>query len=64
MYATIETLDASIIVIGDFNPVVISPDWLERNNFIGKDDAEDARNDDGTVISRKVTQFETSWFAL
>ena len=64
MDATIEIFGASVIVIGDFNPAIISPDWLEQNNLIGKDDAEDARQDDGTVISHKATQFETSWFAM
>lgn len=64
MDATIEIFGASVIVIGDFNPAIISPDWLEQNNLIGNEDADEARQSESTVISHKATQFETNWFAM
>lgn len=62
-----EILTSSIVAVGDFNPAIFSPDWLERNNLIGKDDA-DAVQEKGQgrslLISHQVTTFETKWFAL
>lgn len=64
---TAETLTSVIVALGDFNPAIISPDWLEKNGLIGKDDADSTReNDHGQqlIISHQVSAFETDWFAL
>ncbi len=67
MAYTAEILGSSIIVVGDFNPAIFSPDWLERNSLIGTEDADAAR--EGTegremIVSKQVATFETGWFAL
>ena len=64
MAATIEISNSSIVAVGNFNPPIFSPDWLERNKLIGEDDAEGARNDAGLVISHQISRFDTEWFTL
>lgn len=59
-----EILASSIVAIGDFNPAIFSPDWLERNQLIGKDDASTAREGAQFVVTHQVTAFETDSFAL
>lgn len=52
---------SSVVAVGRFNPPIISPDWLERNKLLGKDDAEAARQAPSFLLSHQVSQFETSW---
>lgn len=62
-----ETFSSSIVAIGDFNPAIFSPDWLERNDLIGEGDAETAREGNygrQMLVSHQVSTFETAWFAL
>lgn len=62
-----EILTSSIIAIGDFNPAIFSPDWLERNNLIGEGDAKTAREgSEGRplLVSHQATTYESEWFAL
>ena len=50
-----EILASAIVAIGDFNPAIFTPDWLERNGLIGKDDADAAREekpDRALLVSR------------
>lgn len=64
---TPEILTSVIIAIGDFNPAILSPDWLEGNNLIGKGDAETVREgiqSNSLIVTHQVTTFETKWFAL
>ena len=62
-----EIFTSVIVVLGDFNPAIFTPDWFERNNLIGEGDATVAR-EGGTgkqpLISRQVSNFETEWFTL
>lgn len=62
-----EILTSSIVVVGDFNPAIFSPDWLERNKLIGEGDAATAREGSQgkeTVITRQIATYETEWFTL
>jgi hypothetical protein len=65
---TAEILTSSIVAVGDFNPAIFSPDWLERNDLIGEGDADTAREGGRTrsmmLVSHQATTFETEWFAL
>lgn len=64
---TAEILSSSIVVVGNFNPAIVSPDWLERNHLIGVGDADTAREGSqnrSMIVSNQVTSFETDWFAL
>ncbi len=62
-----EILNSAIVVIGDFNPSIFSPDWLERNELIGEGDAVVAREGGSgrkLLVSHQVTNYETDWFTL
>ncbi len=64
---TAEILTSSFVVVGDFNPAIISPDWLEKNDLIGKEDADVAREGSQgrpMLVSHQVAVYETGWFAL
>lgn len=67
MTFTAEILNSAIVVVGDFNPAIFSPDWLERNELIGEGDAIVAREGSAgrqLLVSHQVTNFETDWFTL
>lgn len=67
MAYTAEILTSAIIVVGDFNPAIFSPDWLEGNKLIGKGDADMVREKSqgkSLIVSHQVAAFETKWFAL
>lgn len=51
-------------MVGAFNPAIFSPDWLEYNNLIGRDDAEDARSCERFIVSQQATVYETKSFDL
>ncbi|MFY9261048.1 MAG: hypothetical protein WAO71_11125 [Gallionella sp.] len=59
-----EIFGSAIVLVGNFNPAIFSPDWLENNGLIGNGDAEEARQSPSFIISRQVSVFETDWFAL
>jgi hypothetical protein len=64
---TADILTSAVIVVGDFNPAIFSPDWLVRNGLIGEADGTVARDGLGgrpLIVSRQVTTLETDWFAL
>ncbi len=67
MAHTLEIFSSSIVVVGNFNPAIFSPDWLVRNKLIGEGDADATRGEDQkkrTIVSGQVTAFEADWFAL
>ena len=62
-----EILTSSFVVVGDFNPAIFSPIWLERNKLIGEGDAAKAlEGSEGRqcLISHQISNFETDWFTL
>ena len=67
MAHTAEIFTSSIVAVGDFNPAIFSPDWLERNKLIGEGDAIAAREGSQgrpLLVSHQVTTFESEWFGL
>ena len=63
MTATVEIFGSAIVVIGSFNPAIFTPDWLEKHELIGSEDADKARQG-AMVVAREAAQFETDWFVL
>jgi len=47
-----EILASSVIVLGNFNPAISPPDWFEKNQLIGAEDAEIA-----ALYLPHITQF-------
>ncbi len=64
MPRTAEIFSSAIVAVGAFNPAIFSPDWLEKNNLLGSEDADAARELKSLVVSHQVTVYETEWFAL
>ena len=56
-----EAESASIVLIGSFNPVIFQPRWLEAQQLIRPEEAENATV---TTIQPGVTDFSTEWFHL
>ncbi|HEV7349301.1 hypothetical protein [Telluribacter sp.] len=48
----------ALVTIGSFNPVIISPAWLQGKGALGKQETESANID---IIHRELTQFSLSW---
>ena len=67
MAFTAEILTSTIVILGDFNPAIFSPDWLEYNKLIGEGDAIAAREGSESrqmLVSHQVSNFEADWFSL
>ena len=64
MPRTADIFGSSVVALGAFNPAIFSPAWLERNNLIGREDAEAANKAPSLIVSHQVTVFETEWFAF
>src|SRR5260370_39292372 len=64
MPATIEVFGATTVALGTFAPAYFTPDWLERHQLIGSDDAAEARAAADFVVTQQASQFQTSWCQL
>lgn len=64
MIRTADIFGSSVVAVGAFNPAIFSPDWLERNQLIGQEDADNAKKTPSLIISQQITVFETEWFAF
>jgi len=51
----------SVVLVGEFNPAMLTPAWLAYHDIFNKQEAEEA---DLQVASRAVTQFSTDWLVL
>jgi hypothetical protein len=49
-----ELEDVGIVLVGDFNPPIFSPDWLARHEVVGKQAAFESKID---VIHPDLSQF-------
>lgn len=64
MNPTLEILTGQIVVLGNFNPPVITPAWLLSQELIGKESADFALSDKNLVITPEISRFETDWCSL
>lgn len=49
---------ASVVLVGSFNPAIISPGWLLANGLIGKEEANEARPE---IIIPDISIFTAAW---
>ncbi len=63
MPASVEIFGSVVVVLGAFNPAILTPDWLEHHKLIGNEDADKARQG-ALVVTRQISRFETDWFVL
>lgn len=48
----------SIVIIGDFNPIIFHPEWFSKNGLIPSSEAEAAKI---KVVHRDITLFNLEW---
>ncbi len=54
-----EIYSLSIVIIGNFNPVIITPQWLALKKLIRESESEEAKIE---LIHQDITRFEMDWF--
>ncbi|HMW22453.1 MAG TPA: hypothetical protein PKC59_03370 [Burkholderiaceae bacterium] len=57
-------LDAIIVAVGQFNPAILSPSWLQRKDLISESDADSAMESLQALVTEGLMSFDTSWFSL
>ncbi|MBQ8321432.1 MAG: hypothetical protein IJX92_03610 [Clostridia bacterium] len=57
-----EKNQCSIVLIGDFNPLMFQPEWFKRNEIISPEEVNIAENNKTSpmVVSNQITMFKTS----
>ena len=50
---------ASVVLVGNFNPAILSPDWFVRQNLVK--DVEVVQNDAEFIVHPQVSQFKLDW---
>lgn len=48
-------MSASTVLVGRFNPLIFSPEWLQTHNVIGPQEAAQAREDGIEVMAPNIT---------
>lgn len=61
MQRTPEGFGSAIVAVGSFNPAIFSPDWLEKHNLLGADDAAVARENASIALTSQFTRFDVEW---
>lgn len=64
MEPTLDIFASQVVVVGSFNPPVLTPSWLEANKLIGSGDAEFAMQSESLAITPEISRFETEWFSI
>lgn len=64
MKPSLEVFESHIVIVGSFNPPVISPSWLKENGLIGAEDEKVAMESPSLAITPEISRFETEWFWL
>ena len=57
----------SVVLIGEFNPMIFQPEWFRRNDILSPEEVDVAQNQNAktpTVISPQLTMFKTSQLSL
>jgi len=49
---------ASVVFVGEFNPVIIQPFWLANKKLIRDQEAQDAKVE---IIHNEIVKFEIDW---
>lgn len=53
--------EASVVLVGSFNPAIFHPEWLLRNGLISEDDLADQ---DVEIIHQDIARFSLSWLNI
>jgi len=55
------TQEASIVLVGSFNPAIFHPEWLLRNNLISEDDLKEQEIE---IVHKDISRFSLAWLAI
>ncbi len=58
-YLQVETL--SVVLLGDFNPIIFQPTWLANKGLIRLDEAENANVE---IIHNEIAKFDLGWIYI
>jgi hypothetical protein len=61
MVLDIKRNEASIVVVGSFNPTIFNPDWLLRHELISQVEIDDVNVE---IIHRDIAKFSLSWLSI
>lgn len=64
MGSRIVRFDGIIVAVGQFNPAIITPDWLQRQGLIAESDLEDCMSKLQALIQEGLMSFDSSWFSF
>lgn len=53
--------DVSVVLLGNFNPVIFSPSWFEQYDILTK---EDTKKTQVKIIHPEITEFQNEWLKL
>src|ERR1700683_595624 len=56
-----EIVNASIVLVGSFNPLIFQPEWFLRQNLLSKSDVESAEI---KLLHSQLCNFETERFII
>ncbi len=56
-----ELSDVSIVLIGNFNPIIFRPDWFEKYDILSKEDTEKTNV---KIIHAEISDFHNEWLRL
>ncbi len=56
-----ETADVSVVLLGNFNPVIFKPEWFEKCEILSEEDTNKCKV---KVIHPEITEFQNDWLIL
>jgi hypothetical protein len=56
--------EASIVVVGDFNPRIFHPEWFLRYDLLRESEVNAAAESDNFVLAEQLANFETDWLII
>ena len=57
----LESEDASIVLVGSFNPAIFHPEWLLRHQLITQDDVKGAKIE---IVHNDLSKFSLEWLGV
>jgi hypothetical protein len=58
---SLDTEEASIVLVGSLNPAIFHPEWLLRNDLITQDDLKGANTE---IVHRDLSKFSLDWLTI
>ncbi len=57
----IQTQEASIVLVGSFNPLIFHPEWFLRNEIVSEVDMEGVQTE---IVHPEIARFSFSWLSV